>query len=305
MILSVSRRSDIPAFYSQWFLNRLREGYVLVPNPMNRKQVSGITLSPETIDGIVFWTRNGAPLIPYLGQIKAYPYYFQWTLTAYDADVEPHLPPHEKSFATLTELSEILGAHCIIWRYDPIFLSARYSIDFHVSAFRTLAEKLSGKVEKCVISFYDAYAKVKSAMGAVAGRVLSETEMHIIAENFSEIAQEYNIELATCCEVMDLEQYGIMHNACIDADLLTRISGHSFKKLKDKNQRPACNCVGSVDIGMYDSCLHGCRYCYANRNEWIVRQNNLLHNPQSPLLIGELRGDEKITERKAVSALEI
>ena len=263
MILSVSRRTDIPAFFSKWFINRIREGYVLVRNPMNYHQISKINLSPKLIDCIVFWTKNAKSMLPYLKEIgEQYPFYFQYTLNAYGKDVEQNLPPLNERLKTIKMLSQTIGKERVIWRYDPILLSPTYNIEWHVEQFKILAQELSNYVETCVFSFLDLYPKINKNIKECDIRACNETEMNQIAGAFADIGKHYNLQLKTCAELIDLEMYGIKHNSCIDPELISRIIGFKIQAVKDKNQRSECGCVESIDIGQYNTCRHNCRYCY-------------------------------------------
>lgn len=302
MILSVSRRTDIPAFFPRWFIQRLREGYVLVRNPMNLYQVSRINLTPELIDCIVFWTKNPKPMLPFLNEISSqYPFYFQYTLNAYGKDVEPKLPDISEKIRTFRELSNQVGKERVIWRYDPILISTKYTVKWHIMKFKTLVNQLAPYVESCVLSFFDDYAKISKKILKIQGRECGEKEMHQLAEAFSSVCKEHNIQLKTCAEQIDLEQYGILHNKCIDPALIERITGYEVPANKDKNQRMECGCVESIDIGQYNTCLHGCRYCYANFNDHCVKIFMAKHKDDSPFLTGESEPGDKITIRKIKS----
>ena len=158
MIISASRRTDIPAYYSEWFINRVKEKYLYVRNPMNIHQIGKISLDRNVVDGIVFWTKNPIPMLPRLDQLKEYIYYFQFTLTAYGPEIESGLPSKNiKLIPAFQELSNKIGKERVIWRYDPIFLNERYTMDYHKKYFRVLASKLAGYTEKCTISFLDLY----------------------------------------------------------------------------------------------------------------------------------------------------
>ncbi len=302
MILSVSRRTDIPAFYSEWFMNRVHEGYVLVRNPMNYHQVSKVSLNPDVIDCIVFWTKNAKPLLPYIQEIhEKYPFYFQYTLNAYDRDIEPALPMLEEKIATFRELSDLIGSDAVIWRYDPILLTAKYTISWHIERFRYIAEAISGKTGTCVFSFIDIYDKVKNNIKGYDVRSCTTEEMDILASGFSKIAAAHNMELRTCAEIANLDKYGIRHGCCIDGDLIAKLTGWNMKAKKDPNQRAECGCLESIDIGQYNTCRHGCRYCYANFNPQSVITFSKQHDPASPYLVGQNEPNDKITERKMKS----
>ena len=301
MIISVSRRTDIPAFYSDWFYNRIKEGYVDVLNPFNSKQVNRIRLTPETVECFVFWTKNPKPLIARLDEIKDYNYYFQFTLNSYGIDLEPNVPIKSSELIdTFITLSKKIGKEKVIWRYDPILLTNKYNIDYHIKYFEKLAEKLHDYTEKCVISFLDLYKKTERNLRGINLLNLTPNEMDKIAEEFSKICKKYNLELATCCEEIDLNKYGIKHNKCIDDELIKRITGKEVENNKRDKQREACGCIKCIDIGAYNTCLHNCRYCYASYSNEQINENIVKHNVDSSLLIGEITEDMKIYEKKGI-----
>ncbi len=295
MIVSVSRRTDIPAFYFDWFCHRLREGWADVVNPFNRRQVSRISLRPEAVDCFVFWTKDPAPMLERLEALQAYPFYVQVSITPYDRDVEVNLRPKEEIIRTVLELSRRLGRERVVWRYDPILLNDRYSPGSHLEWFERTLAALSPGVERCVISFIDLYAKTKKNTQGLGLRELSDDEMTALAEGMARRAAGSGVTIQTCSEAVGLESYGIGHGACIDAALVERVTGKPVRAVRAKNQRPLCNCVESVDIGQYDTCVHGCRYCYANASPERARAGFLGHDPQSSVLTGRLQGDENIT----------
>lgn len=280
MIISASRRTDIPSYYSDWFYNRIREEYVLVRNPMNPHQISRVTLSPDKVDGIVFWTKNPRPMIKRLDELEHYTYYFQFTLTPYGEEVEPCLPSKRGVILpALLELSDQIGADRVIWRYDPILLNSRYTVQGHIRYFEALAKILNGYTKKCIISFIDMYRNTTINAKSLGLEIMKAEDMIRIAEVFSEIAETYDMELCTCSEQVDLSQYGISHAHCIDKDLFERLLACKLKLDKAPNQRKECGCAASIDIGAYNSCKNMCRYCYANYNAAIVNRNYNLHNP--------------------------
>lgn len=302
MIISVSRRTDIPAFYSDWFLNRIREQYVLVRNPLNYHQVSRVSLKNDVVDFIVFWTKNACPLLPFVPEIsEQYPFYFQYTLNAYDRNIEPGLKSLEERIETFQRLSEQVGKEKVIWRYDPVMISEKYDITAHSKAFENVAVALKGYTDRCVFSFIDLYDKVTNNIAGTGIRSCSSDEMNVLAEAFSSIARDNGMVLQTCAEEIDLSAYQIQHSHCIDADLISRIGGFTFDSKKDKNQREACGCIESIDIGQYNTCRHGCRYCYANFNPKTVATLSAKHDPNSPLLIGNLEPDDNVSDRKMKS----
>ena len=301
MIISASRRCDIPAFFSDWFINRIMEGFALVRNPMNPKSVSRINLSPEAVDGIVFWTKNPAPMIYKLDALKDYPYYFQFTLTPYESDVEENLPPKKDIIETFKKLSDKIGKNRIIWRYDPILINDRYNMDYHIDIFRDISKDLSGYTNKCVISFIDYYKSIATNIKELGLKTITEKDMLRIAEYFSKTAGEYGIKIDTCAESVDLSQYGIGHSSCVDDAVFKEITGFTYDVEKDTNQRLECGCVMSIDIGMYNTCLNGCKYCYANHSEKTVKKNYANYNPHSLLLCSELTAEDAVKEREMKS----
>ena len=263
MLISVSRRTDIPAFYSKWFFNRIKEGYVLVRNPMNIHQIGKINLSPNVVDGIVFWTKNPIPMMSRLSELEKYTYYFQFTLTAYDRDVEPNIPSKNNVIIPgFQELSKTIGRDRVIWRYDPIFFNDHYTMEYHCKYFRVLAAKLGNYTEKCTVSFLDLYRNTVRNVKPL--NIQTETEkMQIeIMQRFAEIAKEYGIYIDTCAEKIELESMTIAHACCIDKERFERIGNCKLTLGKDPNQRPECGCVASIDIGTYNTCKHGCLYLF-------------------------------------------
>lgn len=305
MILSVSRRTDIPNYYSEWFFNRLKDGFLYVRNPMNFHQISEIKISSDVVDCIVFWTKNPLPMMERLDELEAYNYYFQFTLTGYGNDVERNLPNKKTSVIPIfQELSNKIGKEKVVWRYDPIFFSNRYNVQYHLKAFRSIAEALSGYTEKCVISFLDIYPKNKKNMDNLLSYDLSDSELREFAKELSNIAKENHIKIGSCAEKVDLDEYGIIHNSCIDKELIEKIIGCKLKINKDKNQRIECGCVESVEVGTYNTCKNGCVYCYANYSAKSVESNFQKYDPLSPLLCGHIEKDDRISTRKVVSLKE-
>lgn len=302
MLISASRRTDIPAFYTEWFFNRIKAGYVLVRNPMNAHQVSRIDLRPEVVDGIVFWTKNPLPMLERLNELKDYMYYFQFTLNAYGQDVESHVPVKSKVIIpAFQKLADAVGPERVIWRYDPIFYSDRYDFAYHVHYFARLAAQLAPYTQKCTISFLDLYRSAAHNICKIGARQLSQEEQEKLVAQLAEIARYYGLKLDTCAESIDLQRYGIEHAHCVDAELFSKLLHCPLQLDKDKNQRLECGCVESIDIGSYDTCCHGCQYCYATNSAAKAAQNFKLHDPHSPLLTGTLKADDKVTARKMKS----
>lgn len=299
MILSVSRRTDIPAFYSDWFMERLRQKYVLVRNPFNIHSISRIPLTPDNVDAIVFWTKNSKPIHRYLDEIDnlKYKYYFQYTITSFKKDMEENLPDKKDIIKSFQTLSEKIGSEKVILRYDPVIITSSYSIDYHIKAFEKLCSHLKGYTHKVIISFIDYYNNTYKNIKSHNVYNISDNDMYIIAENFSSIAKDNGLIIESCAEQIDLERFGINHGKCIDDELIEKITGYKISAGRD-NQRNACGCIKCIDIGEYNTCMHKCLYCYANINKDAAFKNYKLHDKKSPLLIGyvdEIK--DKITDR--------
>lgn len=302
MILSASRRTDIPAYYADWFFNRIKEGFVCVRNPMNPGQVSRICLSPEVVDCIVFWTKNPEPMLSRLGELKDYPFYFQFSLTCYGRDVESRLPhKRERLIPVFQKLSEEIGHKRVVWRYDPILFTDQYTPEYHLQAFAQIAEALEGYTDRCIISFVDTYTKNAKAMQELRVWEPAEAQLRTFAAELADIAKRHKMSIATCAENMELEACGIGHSSCIDKELVEEIIGCKLAVSKDKNQRKECGCVESIDIGTYNTCRNGCKYCYANYSFGSVEKNCALYDVNSSILCGKLTEQDIITERKVKS----
>lgn len=296
MIISASRRTDIPACYPDWFMNRLKAGEVLVPNPYNRKKVSRIPLSPDTVDCIAFWTKNPEPMLPRLRELDSmgYQYYFQMTVTDYGKEMEEKLPGTEDSIATFMLLSDRLGKQRVDWRFDPILIDGTYTLAYHAEKFDMMCQWLHKYTTRCIISFVDSY---KNSVFLES----EPEEIENIAKELGSIARKYNLPIYTCAEVMNLDRYGIQKGSCIDKNKMQEIVGYKLDIKRAAGQRKECRCAESIDVGMYDTCINGCKYCYATggRNSSIRKYE--MHDPESPLLIGHLQGDETIIDKSVRS----
>ena len=301
MIISASRRTDIPAYYSEWMLNRIKEKYAWVRNPMNIHQVSKVNIEPDVVDCIVFWTKNPKPMLEKLQYLGKYAYYFQFTLNPYDNDVETKLPPKKEIIESFKKLSDIIGSQRVIWRYDPVLLNSRYTIAYHIDKFMEFSYQLKNYTEKVTFSYIDFYKKITENIKSSSIVEITVEEKNTIAENFSKIAKENNFVIDTCAEDIELSQYGIGRARCIDDKLIAKIIGNNLTIEKDKSQRLECGCVGCIDIGEYNSCQNGCIYCYANYRHNVVVNNFNKHNQLSPLLIGDKNPSDVIKERKVSS----
>ena len=294
MILSVSRRTDIPAFYFDWFLRRLREGSLLVEHPRNPTRLSRVMLTPDVVDGMVFWSKNPAPMLPHLEELnqRGIPFYLQFTLTPSGPPWEPHFPSLPARVRAFQQLSIALGPQRVIWRYDPIILDQAHPVSWHLAQFTALYQQLHGFTRRCVISFVDPYRHLRGRFSAP-----SLQEIFQLAEGFSRIARGGSMELVTCSELVDLSSFGIGHGACIDPALVEELLGCPIRAKKDRTQRPACGCMESIDVGSYNTCPGGCAYCYAV-NSAAVLQRIRLYDPQSPALCRQLSGQEILFQRQ-------
>lgn len=298
MIVSCSRRTDIPAFYSDWLFRRIRAGSACVRNPRSPRQVSEIRLTPDVADGFVFWTKNPAPMLPRLQELRDYAYYFQFTLTPYGKEFEPNLPVKLKLLSTFRTLSDRIGPERVIWRYDPIIINTTWTADAHVRVFETMAKILGSATRKVIVSFLDTnYRNVRRNADTLAAEALTARERLSLAAKLRQIARIYGMEMNACAETIDLSACGIQHARCIDGELMERLLGCRLDVPGDKSQRPVCGCAESVDIGMYNTCAHSCRYCYANYAAREIIANRQKHNPASPLLIGEIKPGDIVRER--------
>lgn len=270
MIISASRRTDIPAFYADWFMRRLRAGFCEVPNPINPRQVARASLLPEDVDAIVFWTRSPRAMLSRLPELDArgLRYYFQFTICGYGAPIEAGNPSTASAIEAFRRLSSRIGAHKVIWRYDPIVFSELTTVDFHLRNFQAIATALNGFTRRCVLSIWDDYRKLAGRLRALATHGLhlrqpDRPELDRLFPPLVELCAANDIEPVSCAEELNLARYGVKRGRCIDDDLIQRLFGIDVCHQKDGAQRPACGCVVSRDVGVYNSCRFGCAYCYA------------------------------------------
>ena len=299
MIVSASRRTDIPAFYGEWLLRRLAAGEVLVRNPMNAHDIGRIPLAPETVSCLVLWSKNPAPLLPRLDEMERLGYknfYFLFTLNAYGPEVETTLPPLAQRIETFRSLADRLGCARVLWRYDPIFFSRRYTTEFHLHRFADLATALTGATERVIVSFVEMYRKCQIAMASLSPEEHAADGRAALLLRLADIADKRGITLQGCA-MGDETAAVVPAGSCIDEKLITRISGRPLAPRRDRSQRPNCRCTASIDIGAYDSCPHGCRYCYATRDSGRAARNFAGHDPASPLLLGKVGPQDIIRER--------
>jgi hypothetical protein len=288
-IISVSRRTDVPAFYGDWFMRRLREGYAGVVNPFGGKRYL-VSLKPEDVSCFVFWSKDFTPFIEPLETLDrlGYRFYFNYTLTALPAVFESHVDK-DAALKTLLYLSERYSPRHINWRFDPIVLSDITDGAFYLDAFTRLAARLAGRVERCYFSFVALYSKVKrnfQQMQDLTGiRVIDPhpEEKIALADRLASIAERYGIRMYSCCGEYLLSP-SIQKAHCIDGAIIQQLFSPAEFEYKDKPTREQCGCTESVDIGTYDTCSHGCVYCYANANKTIARQAFDNHDPDSAFL---------------------
>jgi len=292
MIISASRRTDIPAFYSRWLMSRLEAGYCLVPNPFNPKQVTEVSLKPEEVDVIVFWTRNASPLLAHLGELdrRGYRYSFLYTVMDNPRAVDPRCPPLREALATFKTLSDRIGPERVLWRYDPIVFSTATGPAFHRKTYETIATQLQGYTRRSIMSLVTVYRKARQRLNALrqAGIELTECDEEALAglmRFLASVARDKGMVLSCCAPERDLVPFGILPGKCIDDGLIREVFGLEGSHPKDPSQRKACGCVTSKDIGMYDTCVYGCAYCYATSGFEKAKENHRRHDPDAPSLI--------------------
>lgn len=294
MILFASGRTDIPAFYSNWFINRVEAGFVDVRNPFNQKLVSRIYFSD--VDLIMFCSKNPLPMINKLDTLNV-PVLFHVTITPYSKDVEPNIPDKRLIIEGVKKLSLVLGIDNVVVRYDPIFLSGKYNVDYHIKVFDKLCKNLNGYVNKIIVSFMDEYKNVRSNKNILKYRAFTREDYKKIGEAFSKSAMDNGMSVQTCFEDNDLTQYGFVKGECLSHELAYILTGKKFKSSNVRKEKK-CECVQMVDIGDYNSCMHMCKYCYANYDEKAVSSNFERHDDNSSLLIGSIQSDDVIKVRK-------
>ncbi|SHH45537.1 protein of unknown function [Butyrivibrio fibrisolvens DSM 3071] len=292
MIINTGQRTDIPAFYSDWFANRLKEGFVCVRNPYNQNQVSRYRISPDVVDVIGFCTKNPAPMFKYMDLLKDYGQYWYVTITPYGRDIEPNVPDKHKLIEDFKTLSDIVGVNSIGWRFDPIFISDRYTQEYHIHAFEQIATALHGYTKTVVISFIDLYPKVKRNFPE-AKEVQKEQRL-ILGQKMIQIASENGMTVKPCAEGDELAEYGADCGGCMRISDYEKAIGQKLDAPKIKGARAECACYLSCDIGAYNTCKHLCKYCYANAQPDIVLAQSRLHDPKSPFLIGNYMKGDKI-----------
>ena len=294
MILNVSGRTDIVAFYTDWFMNRYHEGFVDVRNPFNHNLVSRIDFSD--VDAILFCTKNPIPILNKINEINK-PIIFHVTLTPYKKDIEPNVPPKGEIVEAIKKLSKIIGKDNLVIRYDPVFISAKYTLDYHIKAFENLCSLLDGYVSKILISFLDDYKNVRKNKKVLNFKELEESDYKAIGENVRISALKHHMIVHTCFEDRNLTEYGFSKDECLSHELAYKLTFKVYKKEWKARKEGKCHCVQMVDIGVYNSCKHFCKYCYANYDEKQVQDNFINHDPNSSLLVGKLNESDIIKKR--------
>lgn len=302
MILHTGMRTDIPAFYAPWFLNRLREGYVLVRNPYDPASVTRYTLDPKVVDLLCFCTKNPGPMLEHMAELQSYGQYWFVTITPYGRDIEPRVPPKEQVMADFRRLSQIVGPRAVCWRYDPILLHGEYTLRRHLQDFESMAQALAGATDTCVISFVDLYDKVRRNFPQV--QAVDRDEQLLLGQEMARIGQKYGIRVKACGEGDELESVGVDCSGCMTIATFERALGRRLHVPKFRPARAECACYLGHDIGAYDTCAHLCRYCYANTDEAAVRRNLARHDPDSPFLIGGAMPGDRVHQARQESWLE-
>lgn len=302
MIINTGQRTDIPAFYSKWFINRIREGFVMVRNPYYPNIVTKFLLDPKVVDVIGFCTKNPSPMFPYLDELKEYGQFWYVSITGFDKDLEPNVPPIDKVIEDFKYLSNKVGNNAVGWRYTPIIINDKYTKERHIETFEYIASKLEGYTSLAVFGFVDIYDKLARIHPEIKDTD-DKTKIEL-ALKFKEIAKKHHMDLRLCSKEKWLAEYGIDVEGCMRIEDYERSINNKLDiKQKMQARKGYCACYLSNDIGSYNSCLHLCTYCYANGEKDKVLRNYKNHDDNSPLLIGHLNKDDKVREAKQESYL--
>ena len=301
MILNTGLRTDIPGFFSEWFYNRIDDGFVYVRNPYAKNQIYSYRLDPELIDCIIFCTKNPKPMFENLEKIDKFNQYWHITITPYEKEIEPNVPPINDVLESFKYLSKKLGKENVTLRYDPIFINEKYTLEKHIESFEYIINSLSGYTTEAIISFIDLYEKTKRNFPQA--REVTKDERLKIGKEFARIGNENNIRIKTCVEGTELDKFGIDSSGCMTKEVIERAINKNLNIPKQKARNGECYCLLNNDIGEYNTCGHGCLYCYANSNKRLVKRNLKLHDPKSPILIGEIKEDDIIKEMNQKSLI--
>lgn len=297
MIISIGMRTDIINYYTPWLLKRIKEEYAYSRNPYYPELVYKVSLKPEDIDTMIMCSKNYKPILPYLPQIsKKYPLYCHYTITAYDKDMEPFVPSIDDSINTLIELSIILGKKSIAWRYDPILLTHKYTIEYHLKTFEYICSKINNHIDRCIFSFVEMYPRFQTYLPDIIP--LKDSDKIALVKGLGAIAKKYGIHIQICGSNDDYTAYGVHRSGCVTLDILSKANNLNFKHLKHNGIRKGCHCIEQKSIGAYNTCLNGCRYCYANKKPYECKANYKKHDPNSPLILGHIQPNDKIIEGK-------
>ena len=301
MILNTGLRTDIPGFFSEWFYNRIEDGFVYVRNPYAKNQIYSYRLDPELIDCIIFCTKNPKPMFENLEKIDKFNQYWHITITPYEKEIEPNVPPMNDVLESFKYLSKKLGKENVTLRYDPIFINEKYTLEKHIESFEYIINSLSGYTTEAIISFIDLYEKTKRNFPKA--REVTKDERLKLGKEFAQIGKKNNITIKTCVEGTELDKFGIDSSGCMTKEVIERAINKNLNIPKQKARNGECYCLLNNDIGEYNTCDHGCLYCYANSNKRLVKRNLKLHDPKSPILIGEIKEDDIIKEMKQKSLI--
>ena len=301
MILNTGLRTDIPGFFSEWFYNRIDDGFVYVRNPYAKNQIYSYRLDPELIDCIIFCTKNPKPMFENLEKIDKFNQYWHITITPYEKEIEPNIPPMNDVLESFKYLSKKLGKENVTLRYDPIFINEKYTLEKHIESFEYIINSLSDYTTEAIISFIDLYEKTKRNFPKA--KEVTKDERLKIGKEFARIGNENNIRIKTCVEGTELDKFGIDSSGCMTKEVIERAINKNLNIPKQKARNGECYCLLNNDIGEYNTCAHGCLYCYANSNKKLVKRNLKLHDPKSPILIGEIKEDDIIKEMKQKSLI--
>lgn len=302
MIINTGGRTDTVQYYSDWLLNCFKKGFVYSRNPFYPNKVTKYDLTPDKVDCVVFCSKNYEPILNRLFEITdKFNTYFFYTITAYENDIEPNVPTIEKSIETLLKLENIVGSKRIAWRYDPVLLTEKYTIDYHLKTFENMAQKLEGHIDRCIFSFVEMYKKLSINMPEL--NPVPDTDKTELAKGFGNIAKKHNIIIQTCATKEDYSAYGINLSGCMTLDILAKANNIRFKKLKHTGMRQNCNCIETRDIGAYNTCPNGCRYCYANSNPKIAAENFKKHNPEFDMILGNVLESDEVNQANQKSFL--
>ncbi len=303
MIINTGQRTDIPAFYSKWFINRIREGYVLVRNPYYPKNITKFILDPKVVDIIAFCTKNPKPMLPYLDELKEYGQFWYVSITGFDKDFEPNVPSIDEVIEDFKYLSTKIGKNSVAWRYTPIIINDKYTKEYHIKTFEYIASKLNGYTSLATYGFIDLYPKLaKNHPGLTDCDDQTKIE---ISKKLLAISEKYNMKLRLCSKEKWLSNYGIDTLGCMRLeDYEGSINKNLIIKKKMEARKAYCSCLISNDIGMYNSCPHFCRYCYANGDKSLIINNYKNHDVNSPLLIGHVEKDDIIKDAEQESYID-